>query len=119
MELGMCNSSWGLRHIALIPLLLVALLGACTESRRAGPQPDGWTTTIDTLPTGVVRVVNTPPLGGERATHSVIEDLRIGTFEGGGPTSFAQLKGLAVTDDGHIAVLDAMAQEIRRPGATF
>lgn len=72
-----------------------------------------WTVTVDTLPTGAVHVVNTPPAHDPGPTWTLREELRIGSVEAAGPTSFGQLKGIAVAGDGRIAVLDAQAQEIR------
>lgn len=85
------------------------LLGACSgEVRNAA-----WTTTTDTLDYGVIHVVNTPPAAVGEAATTLVEELRIGSVEGGGAETFGQLKGLAVLRDGRIVVLDAHAQELR------
>lgn len=95
------------RALALLPLAF--LLSACGVSEDSGE----WTVAVDTLPGGAVRVVNVPPTGGTHATWRLVEELRIGALEAAGPAAFGLLKGLAVLDDGRIAVLDAQAQELR------
>lgn len=72
-----------------------------------------WTGTFDTLPSGAVHVVNSPPIPNPGPGFELQEELRIGSVDGPGPTSFGQLKGIAVTRDGNIVVLDALAQELR------
>lgn len=104
----MTRTHWSL--LTLAGMLVFA--GACDDLG----EPDdalAWSTTIDTLASGAARATNTPPADGPQATHTLVEELRIGTVDGGGPASFAQIKGLAVTDDGDVVVLDGTAQEIR------
>lgn len=93
-----------LRHALLVTSLL-----ACGRERGA----TAWTVSVDTLGEGVVRVVNVPPAQGAVPTWTVEEDLRIGTVDEPGPNSFGQIKGIVVTSEGLIVVLDAQAQEIR------
>ncbi len=97
--------------------LLLALFAPVTAFLAVGCGPDGemggWTTEVDTLADGTVQVVNQPPGEDPRPTWRLEEDLRIGAVEGGGPATFGELKGLAVTGNGRIAVLDAQAREIR------
>lgn len=90
-------------------LVLVTCVSGCAETATEG----AWTVTRDTLSNGAVHVVNTPPQPDPGVTSVLVEEIRIGTVDGVGPSSFGQLKGLAVTLDGRIVVLDAMAQEIR------
>lgn len=71
-----------------------------------------WAVTVDTLANGTVHVVNVPP-PSPAPTWTIEEELRIGTVDEEGATSFGQLKGLAVTADGRIVVLDAQAKELR------
>lgn len=87
---------------------LLALAG-CGEEAVAS----GWTVQEDTLANGTPRVVNLPPPDGIEPRWVVEEELRIGTMDAEGPTTFGEVKAVAVTDDGRIAVLDAGAQEIR------
>lgn len=94
-----------LSSLILGPILLVGCGG--TSSTH------GWTVSTDTLSSGALHVLNTPPPSGFQPTWTLKEDLRIGTFDQAGATSFGELKGLAVLDDGRIAVLDAQAQELR------
>jgi hypothetical protein len=68
---------------------------------------------VDTLPGGTVQVVHTPPGDGSDTTWELVEELRLGTREGGGADGFGRLKGLAVTRDGRIAVFDDTPQEVR------
>lgn len=97
-----------------VVIALTAFGAACGGER--GPD-HGWAISLDTLPSGAVRVVNAPPAGGVEPTWVVEEELRIGTLDGAGPESFGQIKGLAVDDQGRIIVLDAQAQEVRVFGA--
>ncbi len=90
---------------ATIAVLAVALLGGC-ESSSSG---DG-AIVRDTLPSGVERVVSTPPA---TPGWTLVEEMRIGTAGGEGAESFARLKGLAVLDDGRVAVLESLAGEVR------
>ncbi|MCJ7627212.1 MAG: hypothetical protein MUO50_02375, partial [Longimicrobiales bacterium] len=92
------------------------LILICTISPSSCGRPDGerrWTTAIDTLPTGQIHVVNSPPVDDPGPTWILLEDLRIGSVDEPGPSSFAVLKGLVVTDTGRIVVLDAQSQELR------
>lgn len=91
------------------PGLLLLLLTACGLADR----PPTWTIATDTLPNGALHVVNTPPESGIEPTWVIEEELRIGSLDEEGPSSFGQVKGLAVTEDGRIAVLDAQARELR------
>lgn len=90
-------------------LLMSATAIGCSELEG----DSGWTTAVDTLPSGAVRVVNAPPAEGPAVTHELAETLRIGSVEGGGPTSFGEIRAIAVLPDGRIAVLDAQAKEVR------
>ena len=84
----------------------LALIVACAPEEPAAE----WTITVDTLDGGAgpVRVVNTPPEGGEEAvTWRLAEEGRIG------PTSFGSIAQVAVDSGGRLAVLDFQAQELR------
>lgn len=94
---------------AIVALAALAALAGCDG---ADPQ-SAWSTTVDTLPNGAIRVVNTPPSHGAGPTWVIEEDVRIGTLDEAGPASFGQVKGVAPLEDGRIAVLDAQAQELR------
>jgi hypothetical protein len=72
-----------------------------------------WTVEVDTLPNGAVHVVNHPNATASDSSWTLQEELRIGAVDEDGPLSFGQIKGIAVAQDGRIAVLDAHAQEIR------
>lgn len=97
------------RRSAQALLALPLLLVACERGEADG----GWGVSVDTLPSGAVRVVNTPPAEGIQPRWLIEEELRIGSADAEGPELFGQLKGLAVTRDGRVAVLDAMAREVR------
>ena len=90
---------------AAFAVLAVALLGGCGGSSSG----DG-AIVRDTLPSGVERVVSTPPA---TPGWTLVEEMRIGTAGGEGAESFARLKGLAVLDDGRVAVLESLAGEVR------
>ncbi len=81
---------------------------ACSDS---GPAND-WTVVRDTLPSGVERVVNTPP-SRTAPTWTLVEEIRVGTVEAGRPESFGEIKGLVGLEDGGFAVLESQALEIR------
>lgn len=100
-----------LRSAGLI--LGIGLLAACADGPDSPDAAAAWSTTVDALPDGTPRVVNTPPAGGGVPGFRVVEELRIGTVDGGGPASFGQLRGLVVTDEGLVAVLDAQANQVR------
>lgn len=88
--------------------LCLALGTGCAEEAGDG----GWTVSVDTAgPT--VRVVNTPPEAGASPTLIAEEDIRIGRVRGSGPTSFGNIRSIAVLSDGRFAVADAQAEEVR------
>ncbi len=92
--------------------VVVAALGLAGCATR--DRPSGWTGTIDTLRSGAVVVHNgsTGVWGSASAWH-LVEDLRIGSADGEGPTSFNQIAALTVDPAGRIYVLERQAQEIR------
>lgn len=103
-----------MREIQVLGVLFVAWSIGCSE----GPGPASrWTVSVDTLPNGATRVINTPPAAGPIATLIAREDLRIGSRSIGGPESFGLVRQLAPLPSGGVAVLDGMAQEIRIFGA--
>ncbi|MEJ2186848.1 MAG: hypothetical protein P8Z36_13030 [Gemmatimonadota bacterium] len=118
--LGLCLSAlslpFALRWIppnhALVGIALVvlALNAGCAPG---GGGNAGWTTTEDTLPNGVLRVINTPPASGAPVTLEADEELRIGGGDLGGPASFGRIRQIAPLPDGRLAVLDGIGQEIR------
>ena len=89
-------------------LLFLVAAAACGD----GGPPGGWVTTRDTLSSGVVRVTHVPP-ADPAPTWTLVEELRVGTVEGGGPASFGQLKGLVPLEGGGFAVYESQAAEIR------
>ena len=97
-----------------IPFLAAILVvGPACES--SGPASN-WSTVRETLPSGAVLVTNTPA-ADPSPTLTLVEELRVGSLEGGRPESFAALKGLVALPGGGFAVLDSQAQEIRVFGA--
>jgi hypothetical protein len=99
---------------AILALALVLLLPGCEDSLPPSTQ---WTVTSDTLSSGAIHAVNVPPARDPGPTWVLEEELRIGSLDGDGPSSFGQLKGVAVSEDGRVIVLDAIAQELRVFGA--
>jgi hypothetical protein len=97
-----------MRH-AIKAVGAVLTAAACAESQAGS----GWTATVDTLPNGAVHVVNTPPVSDEVPPWQLEEELRIGSVDGEGPTTFGELKALVVDSAGRIVVLESQAQEIR------
>lgn len=100
-----------------VPILAMAVgalvvLSGITGCAGGPEASSSWSITVDTLESGIVRVVNTPP-ADLAAGYVIEEELRIGTMDGKGPDQFGQVKGLAVLSDGRIAVLDALAREVR------
>lgn len=94
------------RGSALVAGLVAALGAGCGE----GGGPSGSATTRFTLPSGVVEARFSP---AAEPRWTIVEELRIGSVEGGGPEEFSALFGLAALDDGGFAVLDGQSQEIR------
>lgn len=92
---------------------LAALTTMAAACGMASDHHAGWTSTVDTLESGTVRVVHEPPAAGITPTWVIEPEIRIGVVDGGGAESFGQIKGLAVDDDDRIWVLDAQAQELR------
>lgn len=91
-------------------LILGALVGAsaCHDAATG----TGWTSVRDTLPGGVVQITHTPP-AEPATTWTLVEEMRVGTVEGGRPDSFGELKGLVLLAGGGFAVFDSQSQEIR------
>lgn len=92
----------------------VLLLLGCepTSSVRAAD----WAGTIDTLPNGVVQVVN-PEHGlwsdDNSGAWRLIEDLRIGAVNGNTPDVFGEIGSFDVDALGRIYILDRQAGDIR------
>lgn len=95
---------------AMVATLFVAACGAGSDGGGSA-----WTVAADTAD-GVLRVVNTPPESGPWPTLAAVEELRVGTLEGGGPASFGQIRSIAVLPDGRVAVADGQAEEVRLVG---
>ena len=89
-------------------LVLALGSGACAD----GDAPR-WGGTIDTLATGVV-VVRSPAEGlwGDRPAR-LVETLRIGSVDGGGPDQFGNVLDVTLDELGRLYVLDAQAREVR------
>lgn len=91
--------------------LLALALAACGRGDDSGDE-GGWVSVVDTLGTGAVRLTHAPPSApGPAAT--LREELRIGSGDSSDAIAFGAIKGIEVLDDGRIAVLDAMAKEVR------
>jgi hypothetical protein len=91
-------------------MAVVTLVAAC----GGGDGGARWTGTVDTLPSGAVRVTN-PPRGiweGGRPWR-LSPALVLGEEEGAGPTLFGGISGLEVDAAGRIYVLDRQANELR------
>ena len=68
----------------------------------------------DTLATGTVHVRN-PTLGlwGAQPAWRLVEHVRIGSVDGTGPDAFGQIRGLGVSAEGLVHVLDHQAGQVR------
>ena len=95
--------------IAIPFLAAILVVGPACESSGSASH---WSTVSETLPSGAVLVTNTPSADAS-PTLTLVEELRVGSLEGGRPESFAALKGLVALPGGGFAVLDSQAQEIR------
>ena len=71
--------------------------------------------TVDTLESG--RIVVTNPFSGRDQTEvsawRLVEELRLGRFEGNGPDVFGDINTITVDDNGRIYVLDVGWKEVR------
>ena len=92
--------------------LLVAAASLTATACGDAQTGSGWTTIVDTLPSGTVHVVNTPP-SNEAPPWQLHEELRIGSVDEDGPASFGEIKALVVDSTRRIIVLESQAQEIR------
>ena len=92
-------------------LSLCMILGtACAEGSTGSA---GWGGTIDTLENGAVLVSN--PAEGiwtDQTAWWLVEEVRIGSVEGAGPETFAQIVDLEVDAAGRIYVLDRQTQDV-------
>lgn len=91
--------------------LLAVIAAASPACEDTGPLSD-WSTARETLPSGAVVVTNTPS-ADPSPTWMLVEELRVGTLQGGRPDTFGELKGLVALPGGGFAVLESQAQEIR------
>lgn len=90
--------------------VLTVLLGCGSSKTTVGT----WRGTIDTLPSGQIRVANTA--GGmwtASAAWQVVEELRLGTQQEDAPDLFGNVASLALDAERRIWVLDDQAMEIR------
>lgn len=102
---------------ATVPLLVSIMTAAISTSCGNADSETAARVVIDTLPNGALHVVNPAPDPESEPSWTLEEELRIGSFDEAGPATFGQLRGLTVTEDGHIVVLEALAQELRVFGA--
>jgi hypothetical protein len=86
--------------------------GSTLAGCAAGDAGTGWSVSVDSS-AGYPVVVNTPPADGIAPTWELVEDVRVGAADGVGPEVFGEIRGVAVLEDGRIAVLDYQAQEVR------
>jgi len=94
--------------LSLLPLLAVGCGG------EAAGSVSRWSGTMDTLPSGLVQVINPAEGVWDSSTAwRVVEDLRIGTVEGEGPDLFGEVQALEVDPQGRIWVLEGQSQELR------
>lgn len=98
---------------ARLLVLVIGLWGcvACAGEDEGAP---GWSGEVTPLRSGGVLVSN-PEVGTWSAGESwrLVEDVRIGSVDGGGPETFGNLRGLEVDPLGRIWVLDEHGSDIR------
>jgi len=100
-----------MRKNHLTGLAMALAVAACAGE---APGERAWTGTVDTLPDGRVRVVNTPAgvwAAGE--PWRLVPDLRLGAIDGPEAEIFASISGLQVDGSGRIYVLDRQTNELR------
>lgn len=101
-------------HRSVTAALLVSIVSAAiSTSCGSADSETAARVVIDTLSNGAVHVVNPAPDPESEPRWTLEEELRIGSFDEAGPATFGQLRGLTVTEDGHIVVLETLAQELR------
>ncbi|UCD25406.1 MAG: 6-bladed beta-propeller, partial [Gemmatimonadota bacterium] len=94
------------------------LLSVLATSSGCGPADSSaatlWRGTMDTLASGTV-VVSNPAAGvwRDETAWRVVEEIRIGTLDGGGPDMFGNVGCIEVDSDGRIYVFDSQANELR------
>lgn len=88
----------------------LCLLAACGTASANGPDRVAF----DTLANGVVQITN-PERGAwtEATAWRAVEDLRIGSADGGGPDMLAMPLDVEEDAAGRIYILDAQAMEVR------
>ena len=99
-----------------IAIPFVAGIVVASPACESSAPPSNWGTVRETLPSGAILVTNTPA-ADPSPTLKLVEELRVGSLEGGRPESFGALKGLVALPGGGFAVLDSQAQEVRVFGA--
>ena len=97
-----------------LPTLAAAVLPLLAGCGSEGSASAMWTGTMDTLPSGQIRVHNTDtPILPSEAAWQLVENLRIGTMEGSGPDLLGEVRWMEVDPAGRIWVLEGQALEIR------
>jgi hypothetical protein len=97
--------------LGLIALVSLPLLAACGTPGEATAR---WSGTMDTLPSGQIRIHNTDtPILPPTDAWRVVEEVRIGTMEGDGPDLLGEVRWLEADPAGRIWVLEGQALEIR------
>lgn len=100
---------WACAHPATLGLLSAA---ACADGDRR--EVAAWRGTVDTLPGGIVRVANPPgPMWDSSSAWRLVEDLRIGAADGGGPDMFSDVHDIAIDAGGRIYVLQRQMQTVQ------
>lgn len=95
-----------------IVLLLAANALGCGSGVTVHDQPVRFMT--ETLPGGLVQVTNSGvPAWTPETAWRLVEDLRLGTAEGGGPEQFAFIAAALADSLGMIYILEALSQTVR------
>ncbi len=99
----------GMQWPAVLPLCLAFVVAGCGGEGA----PGAGSTVRDTLPSGVERVTISSPAEPSAPHWNIVEDLRVGSLQGGGPDAFGWIVGLAALDGGGFAVFDYQSQDLR------
>lgn len=103
-----------MKSIPVVAVITVLLLPGC-DPAPSDPAA-GWAGTMDSLPNGLVHVVN-PEHGmwsdGDPHAWRLTHDLRIGAVDGTAPDAFGEIGSFDVDTLGRIYILDRQARDIR------
>ena len=93
-------------------LLGVIVTGTACDDAGAGDVVSN--ARVDTMPSGAIHVTNNgEPAWTPAEAWTLVEDLRLGSLDGSGPSLFSQVAAILTDPQGQVYVLDYPSQEIR------